>query len=338
LSVPRPSPCERIVKLGYAFRESKALLSAVELDVFTALAEGPLDLNTLRNRIGIDQRGARDFFDALVALRLLERDRAGRYSNTPESALYLDCRQPTYVGGELEFLNAELFGCWNSLTSALKTGKPQSGAGAAGMYPARYADRAALEIFAEAMTAGSLAAAKALAAKFPWRDYNRIIDVGSAKGCLPTQVALVHSHLTGGGFDLPPLKPLFDNYVQEHGLSDRLQFFPGNFFDDPLPDTDVLVMGRVLHNWGLPTKKMLLNKAYEALPAGGPLIVYERLIDDDRRVNTAGLLASLNMLIMTEGGFDFTGADCIGWMKEAGFRNIRVAPLTGEQSMIIGYK
>jgi hypothetical protein len=97
-------------------------------------------------------------------------------------------------------------------------------------------------------------------------------------------------------------------------------------------------MGRVLHNWNLATKKMLLNKAYEALSAGGALIVYERLIDDERRVNAAGLLASLNMLIMTEGGFDFAGVDCIGWMRESGFRNMRVAPLTGEQSMIVGYR
>jgi hypothetical protein len=234
MSVPRPIASERIVKLGYAFQESKALLSAVELDVFTALAEAPLDLNTLRNSIGIDQPGARDFFDALVALGLLDRDPAGRCSNTPETALYLDCRKPTYVGGELEFLNSQLFGYWNSLTSALRTGKPQSGAGAAGMYPARYADRAALEIFAEAMTAGSLAAAKALAAKFPWQDYKTIIDVGSAKGCLPIQIALVHSHVTGGGFDLPPLKPFFDNYVQGHGLSHSPAVLSGKLLQRPV--------------------------------------------------------------------------------------------------------
>lgn len=83
---------------------------------------------------------------------------------------------------------------------------------------------------------------------------------------------------------------------------------------------------------------MLLEKAYRALPAGGALIVHERLIDDERRVNATGLLSSLNMLIMTEGGFDFTGADCASWMRQTGFRDIRVEPLTSEQSMIIGVK
>src|SRR5439155_9112993 len=246
---------DRILKLGYSYRASKALLSAVELDVFTALAGGPLDLEALRCKIGIERRGARDFLDALVAIGLLERDDSGRYANTPETAMYLDRRKKSYAGGELEFL-AQFYGRWNSLTAALTTGRPQSGAGAAGMYPARYADRTELATFVRAMTAGSLGPAKALAAKFPWQNHNTMIDVGAAQGCVPVQIAQAHRHMTGGGFDLPALKPLFDDYVQEHGLSERLRFYAGDFFSDPLPRADVLVMGRVLHNWDLATKKM----------------------------------------------------------------------------------
>jgi hypothetical protein len=132
--------------------------------------------------------------------------------------------------------------------------------------------------------------------------------------------------------------PHFGNYVREHNLSHRLRFYAGDFLQDPLPSADVLVFGRVLHNWDLATKRMLLKKAYDALPAGGALIVYERLIDDKRRVNAAALLASVNMVIMTAGGFDFTGADCIGWMREAGFRDMRVELLTSEYSMVVGTK
>lgn len=328
---------ERILKLGSAYRASKALLSAVELDVFTALADGPLDLEALRCKIGIDRRGARDFLDALVAIGLLDRDDANRYVNTPEAAMYLDRRKTTYMGAELEFL-AHLYGRWSSLTPALTTGRPQSGAGAAGMYPARYADPRQLETFVTAMTAGSLPAAKALAAKFAWQNHTTMIDIGAAQGCVPVAIAQAHRHMTGGGFDLPALQPLFRNYVQEHGLSERLGFYAGDFFSDTLPRADVLVMGRVLHNWDLVTKKMLLSKAYDALPTGGALIVYERLIDNERRVSAAGLLASLNMLIMTQGGFDFSAADCTAWMEEVGFRKIGTETLTDELSMVVGYK
>src|SRR5207237_3496358 len=105
-----------------------------------------------------------------------------------------------------------------------------------------------------------------------------------------------------------------------------------------LPTADVLVLGRILHNSYAATKKMLLKKAHDALPSGGALIVFERLIDDDRRLNAPALLASLNMLIMTAGGFDFTGADCIGWLRDTGFRDMRVVPLAGDQSMVVGMK
>jgi hypothetical protein len=100
----------------------------------------------------------------------------------------------------------------------------------------------------------------------------------------------------------------------------------------------VIVMGHILHDWDLETKRMLIGKAYEALPAGGAFIVYESIIDDDRCKNAFGLMASLNMLIETDGGFDFTGADCMAWMRDAGFRETRVEHLTGPDSMVVGIK
>ena len=98
------------------------------------------------------------------------------------------------------------------------------------------------------------------------------------------------------------------------------------------------MMGHILHDWDLDVKKMLIRKAYDAIPEGGALLVYESIIDDDRSQNAFGLLMSLNMLIETPGGFDYTGADCIGWMKEAGFRDARVEHLVGPESMVIGFK
>lgn len=334
---PAPTP-DGIVRLGLAFRESKTLLSAIELDVFTILADGPLELDALACRAGVHQRGARDFFDALVSLKMLERDAAGRFTDTAEAALYLDRRKPTYIGGELEFANERQFGPWRQLTEALRTGVPQSGSRGSGNYPAYYADPTVLENVANGMAGGTLQIAGALADRFPWSAHKTLIDIGTAKGCLPVQIALAHPHISGGGFDLPAMKPLFDRHVREHDLSDRLRFHSGDFFTDPLPRADVLVMGRILHNWDLRTKMMLLRKAFDALPAGGELIVYERLIDDERRHSTAGFMASLNMLVLTAGGFDYTGIDCMNWMRDAGFVETYVAALSNELSMIVGLR
>ena len=195
-----------------------------------------------------------------------------------------------------------------------------------------------LDGFLTAMTGVSMGAAHAIAAKFPWADYKSFVDVGCAQGALVVQVGLAHPHLRGTGFDLPPVQRSFERYVAQHGLAQRLSFAGGDFFTQPLPAADVIVMGHVLHDWNLEEKKALVAKAYAALPAGGALLVYEAIIDDERRSNAFGLLMSLNMLIETPGGFDFTGAQCSGWMKEAGFRDIRVEHLIGPDSMVVGIK
>ena len=195
---------DRIVELGTGFWGAKVLLSAVELGVFSTLAQGPLDGETLRARLGIHPRSARDFFDALVALGMLGRDR-DRYANTPETDLFLDRAKPSYMGGLLEMLNFRLYGFWGSLTEALRTGQPQNESkfGGGNLFDALYSDPARLRLFLQAMTGVSLGAAKAMAQKFPWKQYRTFVDIGAAQGGLPVQVALAHAHLTGGGFDLP---------------------------------------------------------------------------------------------------------------------------------------
>ena len=330
---------DAIMQLGLAFWGSKALLSAVELKVFQVLCEtGPQACDELRDRLGLHSRSARDFFDTLLALGMLERDEVGRYSNTAATEFFLDPAKPSYIGGLLEMANARLYGFWGSLTEALRTGEPQSEAKTGDdFFATLYADPEKLAQFAGAMSGLSAATGQAIAAKFPWGEYTSVIDIGCAQGAVPVAIASAHEHLVGGGFDLPPIRPVFDAHINRHGLADRLSFTPGDFFADPLPSADVLIMGHILHDWDLEQKRHLLQKAYDALPTGGALIVYEAIIDDDRRHNAFGLLMSLNMLI--EGlGFDFTGGDCCGWMADTGFKDSYVEHLVGPDSMVVGIK
>jgi SAM-dependent methyltransferase len=176
-----------------------------------------------------------------------------------------------------------------------------------------------------------------IAKKFPWKKYRTFVDVGCAQGGVAVEIALAHKHLTGVGMDLPVVQPIFEAYARARRVEKRLQFHAGDFFKEPLPKSDVLIMGHILHDWNLDEKMMLLRKAYEALPHNGALIVHEALIDDDRKQNALGLLMSLNMLIETHGGFDFTGADCCTWMKEVGFKRTRVERLAGPDGMVVGF-
>ncbi len=330
---------EHIMQVGLGFWASKTLLSAVEMELFTELAKRPGRLDDLRERLRLHPRAAADFLDALVALGFLEREN-GVYANTPATDLLLDKGKPSYLGGMLEMANHRLFRFWNGLTDGLRTGVAQneSKSGDRPFFAALYADPARLKEFLKAMSGLSHAANIAIAERFPWPRYRTFVDVGTAQGDLAVQVARRHAQLTGIGFDLPPVGPIFSEYVAANGLSDRLRFQPGDFFADSVPAADVVMMGHVLHDWNLTEKRQLIRKAFDALPAGGAFIVYETIIDDERRRNVFGLLMSLNMLIETQGGFDYTGADCIGWMKEAGFKDAYVEHLVGPDSMVVGFK
>lgn len=333
-----PSP-DHILQIGFGFWASKTLLSAVEMEVFTELAKHPEDLEELTGRLGLHPRSARDFLDTLVALGFLERH-DGVYSNTPSTDLFLDKKKPSYIGGILEMCNHRSYGHWNTLTEGLRTGLPQNElkGGGAPVFETLYADPARLKEFLRAMSGVSHGANMAIAAKFPWAQYKTVVDVGPAQGDLLVQVALKNQHLLGIGFDLPEVGPIFEEHVEANGLSLRLQFQAGSFFKEPLPRADVIMMGHILHDWNLDEKRMLIAKAYDALPKGGALMVYDAIIDDDRSKNAFGLMMSLQMMVETPGGFDYTGADCMGWMKEAGFKETRVEHLVGPDSMVIGIK
>ena len=148
----RPTP-DQIMQVGLGFWASKTLLSAIEMELFTELGRRPESLETLGQRLGLHERSARDFLDALVALGFLERH-GGAYHNTPATDLFLDKQKPSYIGGMLEMANHRLYGFWGSLTEGLRTGRLQNEAKIGDMpfFEALYADPVRLKEFLAAMT------------------------------------------------------------------------------------------------------------------------------------------------------------------------------------------
>ncbi len=275
--------------------------------------------------------------DALVALGMLER-KDGVYSNMPETDFFLDRAKPTYIGGFLEMASARLYPFWGSLADALRSGQPQNEIKTGGeFFPVLYGDPVRLKQFLQAMTGISMGAAKAIASKFPWGQSGSSSTSGVPRDLSPFKW---HSRI----LTCPGVASTFRSLARfSRSTSRRLGSVTGSgsirdFFRDPMPEADVLAMGRILHDWDLEEKRMLLAKAYSAVPKGGALIIYESLIDDERRHNVFGLLMSLNMLIETKGGFDFTGADCTAWMREVGFSETYVEHLDGPDSMVVGIK
>ncbi len=186
-----------------------------------------------------------------------------------------------------------------------------------------------------AMQGISLPNFEAFAEKFDFSKYKTLCDVGGANGLLSRTVAKRHPHLKCTSWDLPPVEPIARKAIDAAGLGDRVLTASGDFFKDALPKADV---GMILHDWNLENEKMLIGKAYEAVPDGGAFVVIENLIDDDRRENVVGLMMSLNMLIEFGDAFDFTGEDFASWCKDARFRRTEVIHLRGPASAGVAYK
>ena len=332
-----------IMQVGMGFFASKTLLSAVELELFTKLARQPMTGREVAAALQLNPRAIPDFPDALVALKFLQREGDGpdaRYSNTPESAFFLDRNSPGYIGGILEMANARLYRFWADLTEALKTGMPQNEAKHTGepIFAKLYADQARLEQFMNAMSGVSAGNFKEFARKFDFSRFKTLCDAGGATGQLSCMVAAANPHMRCTSFDLPKVVPIATRKIQQAGLADRVEAVGGDFFAEPLPKADVITMGMVLHDWNLEKKKALIKKAYDALPQGGAFVVIEALIDDARRENAFGLMMSLNMLIEFGDAFDYSGSDFVGWCREVGFRDFETIPLTGPSSAAVAYK
>ena len=332
-----------ILQTAFGFWSAKVLLTAVEFGLFTKLGDRRLTGAELGRELELHPRAIADFFDALVAMRFLERTGDGPtavYHNTHEAAHFLREDRPEYIGGILVMLNARLFRFWDDLPTALRTGRPQNEVkhGHKSIFEELYADLPKLEQFLGAMTGLSRGNFATFASKFDFSRYRTLCDVGGATGLLSIEVAKRHPHLRCTSFDLPPVEPVARRHIAAAGLADRVQTAHGDFFRDPLPKADVITMGMILHDWNLEKKQHLVRLAYDALPPDGAFVVIEALIDDARRENTFGLLMSLNMLIEFGDAFDFSGADFRGWCQAVGFRRFETIHLQGAHSAAVAYK
>jgi len=333
----------RIIDVGMGFWPAKTLLSAVELQVFTTLGSSAMTAEALRTALGLHARAVPDFFDALVALRFLDREGEGpsaRYRSTPETARFLDRASADYIGGFLAMANARLYRFWGDLTEALKTGRPQNEIKHSGapMFDELYRDPQRLEEFMDAVAGISAANFAAFADRFDFSRYATLCDVGGATGQLSILVARRHPHMRCVTVDLPVVTPIAERHIAAAGLSDRITARSIDAFREPLPPADVVTMGMILHDWNLEKKMQLIKAAYDALRPGGAFVVIENLIDDARRDNAFGLLMSLNMLIEFGDAFDFTGRDFSGWCASVGFKQTEILALGGPASAGIAYK
>jgi cyclopropane fatty-acyl-phospholipid synthase-like methyltransferase len=333
----------RIMQVGLGFWASKTLLAATKLGLFTHLGQNnALTAEQVRQRLGLHGYGLRDFLDSLLSMGFLEREGSGTtatYRNTPETAYFLDKTQPNYLGSFLEMANDREYLFWADLEEGLRTGKPQNEIKATGMESFAAIYQKSLREFAEAMTGLQLGSFKSFVSTFDFSPYHTMLDLGGSAGALSVLAAEANPHLRCVSYDMPAVEPIAKETIEKHALSDRVTAKSGNFFTDPFPTADLITMNNILSSFNLESKKLLLQRSYETLPPGGVLCAIELVMDNERRYNTLALLMSLNMVIESDGGFNYTMEDFEGWATEVGFSRTELMPLEGvPTSVAIAYK
>ncbi|MFJ9892993.1 methyltransferase [Streptomyces sp. NPDC091280] len=326
-----------LIRLMIADCAAKTLHSAVAVGVFGALSAGPLDAPAVAARTGTHDEMLPDFLDALAGLGLLERH-DGRYRNSELAQTYLVPDSAAYLGGFVELTNETLYGTWGRLTEALRSGEAQHlDPDKGGFVGDRHTDPAKMKRFLAGLDAYSDRMGAELARRVDWSRYTSVTDLGGARGNLAAVLTRAHPHLTATCFDLERTRPLFTEHVAALGTTDRITFVGGDFFTDPLPESDVVVLGHILHGFGPEKRLVLLRRVHEAVRPGGTVLVYDRMIDDDRS-DPERLLSSLHMRLVSPGGSEYRVADCRDLLRAAGFVPDGAEPLLGTHTLVSAHK
>ncbi|WP_298796316.1 methyltransferase [uncultured Pseudonocardia sp.] len=323
-----------IIRLGNAFCDAQAVLTAVTLGLFPVLHVAPATETEIRERLQLDGRGLGDFLNLLVALGLLERTPDGGYANAVGADLHLVPGEPAYIGGFLLRSAHNLYPAWGRLGDALRTGEPQSGAD----YMDMIKEPTRLRQFIGMMDGLTQVLGPELAAAVDWASHDSLLDVGGCRGNMLAQILAVHPNLTGAVFDLPEMAPFFAEHQEELGLSDRTTFHAGSFLTDDVTATaDVVMVGHVLHDWDAPTREMIVGKCWAAVRPGGTLVIYDRMLDD-AAPSIENLVISLDMLLVTPGGSEYPAQEVTGYADALGATGVTVAPLGDYDTLVVCHK
>ena len=279
------------------------MFAAVSLGVFDALANGPMDLAALAKKRETSTDGLQRLLDACVSLQLLKRTSDG-YENTPAATAYLTKTSPLRLTGYINFSNDVTWKLWANLEAAVREGThrwQQTFGWDSPIFSNFFRTEEAKREFLMGMHGFGLISSPQVVSAFDLSRFERLIDLGGATGHLAVAACQRYPNLRAIVFDLPDALPLAHEMVGGYGVADRVEIISGDFFSDPLPDGDLFALGRILHDWTEAKILKLLRRIFERLPAGGAVLIAEKLLWEDKTGPRWAQMQNLNMLTCTEG-------------------------------------
>ncbi|WP_411139477.1 methyltransferase [Streptomyces sp. x-80] len=312
-----------LLETAMSFQRAKLLLTGLELGLFDLLAGGPAEEGTLRERLGLHSRGTGDFLAALVESGVLVREES-RYRNGAAAAQFLVRGEPAFLGGFLHVADEVMYPAWGRLADALRTGAPQAVTySRPDMFGELYEDDAKRSAFVRMAEDASRPLIPALAAGFDWPARGAVLELGGCRGNVAAGLVAAHPHLEATVLDLPQLRPEFDAHMRALGTTGRVQFHAADFFTDDLPESEVVMIGHCLVDWTDDQRRALIANVLPAVRPGGAFLIWDPMIVPGDESCLRNLVRSLNMQLMTPHGANYRVDDLTGWLREAGFGEVR---------------
>ena len=309
-----PLTREQIRNIAYAFQESRILLTAHELGLFTALGSGRHTSAGIASMIGTDPRATDRLMNALCAMGLLTKEN-GRFSNSQGARECLVEDSPGYLGGLMHTVH--LWDTWTTLTEAVRTG---TGVRLRTVEQKQEQWRSA---FIAAMHDRAMRQAPAVVGQIDLSNVTRVLDVGGGSGAYAMAFVRAKAGISATVFDLPGVIPLTRGYVEREGLSQSVATVPGDYLNDGLgKDFDIVFLSAIIHSNSSSENAELIMKCARALRPGGRVVVQDFIMDEERLTPSAGAIFALNMLVGTESGDTYTEAEVSGWMTAAGLSGV----------------
>lgn len=333
-----PNP---LMQLATGFWSFKTYAAAIEIGLFDLLAGGRgMVADEVAAALGIQHRPADLLLAGCASLGLLDKDGA-RYRNSALSEEFLVKGRPYYFGGFVRYLDRREYPAWEHIVEVLRDNRPRTWSSDTQKSLFDTEDPETLELFWDAMFSISTFTGRALGDVYDFTRHARLLDVGGGSGAYPIELCRRYGHLSATVFDLPPVCGLARDKISAAGLDGTIDTCAGDFLrDSALPGGyDAILLSMILHDWDEETGRALLCKCRASLPEHGAVLICELILNDARTGPPAAALMGMNMLVETEGGKNYSGAEYKQWLLDAGFARVEAVPFdaAGANGVVIGH-
>lgn len=314
---------DEVNELIRGFMSSRAVLTALELDVFTTVAEGA-SADMVAEKMHASRRGTEMLLNALAALKLLQKEN-GVFRNTPLSARFFSDTSPDSARQALLHM-ANLWRRWSGLTGSVRAGTPAP----------RSEDERWTNAFIAAMDRNARERSHAVVKAVGTEGIHRILDLGGGSAAYSIAFAGANPAVTAEVLDVAEVVPLTRQYIQRAGLAARIQARVGDMLTDPLGEGfDLVLLSAICHMFSPEENRALYRRAHAALAPGGRLLVQDFILEPEKTAPRFGALFALNMLVATSGGSSYSEPEYAAWLAEADFRDVRHIRLPGPAGLLL---